>query len=125
MDDRAAKYDPMANLILGNRDFVMFNDVYQEILKKYQNHHESAAELIKNIVFEHYQFRLTELVVAALALKGRSKWNDAAYAKALSEEALTTGVLVRYQSIIEIERLVRTMLDVKKSDTPSLLQDSK
>lgn len=125
MDDRAAKYNPMANKILGNRDFVVFNDIYKEILKKYQDHHESAAELIKKIVFEHYQFRLTELVVAALALKGRSKWNDAAYAKALSEEALTTGVLVRYQSIIEIERSVRIMLDVKKNDTPSLLQESK
>ena len=114
MEDRAASYNEHSNIVLGNKDFVGFHDVEKTLLKNYESAHEAAAETIKNTVYEHFQFKLVELVVAALSLKGRRKWSHEDYQNAISPEALTTGVLTKYHSIVEIERLVRTKLNIKK-----------
>lgn len=120
MVDRAARYIPEANIIKGNKDFVGFKDVLDDFMKVFGSHHSSAPEIINNVVYDVFEQQLIETVAGASTLMGRNHWMNEDFDKAVSEESLTSSVMVRYYLLDDMERQIKTKLKVTRDENLSV-----
>lgn len=105
MDDRAASFLHYENKIKGNVDFQGYQDIIKYYVEQYADMDiEGYESIIKDVVLEAFEQQLIEVVMGALSLKNRSKWNPANFENAVSEEALTTAVMPRYHLMNQIKR---------------------
>ncbi len=120
MEDRAARYVHEAFTIKGNKDFVGFKDVLDDFLKVFGDKHPQAPELINTIVYDVYKQHLIETVAGALTLTGRKHWNDDDFKNSVSEESLTSSIMIKYYLLDDMERQIKTKLKVSKEDNLSI-----
>ena len=120
MEDRAARYIKEMNTIKGNKDFVGFKDVLDDFIKVFGDKHSQAPEIINKIVYDVYKQHLIETVAGALTLTGRKHWNDEDFNDAVSEESLTSSVMIKYYLLDDMERQIKTKLRVSKEDNLSV-----
>lgn len=105
MDDRAASFLHYENKIKGNVDFQGYQDIIKFYVEQYADMDiEGYESIIKDVVLEAFEQQLIEVVMGALSLKNRSKWNPTHFENAVSEEALTTAVMSRYHLMNQIKR---------------------
>ena len=109
LDDRAATYNSAQNVITANASFAGFTDLIAHFMETY-SHIEGAEEIIKNAVHDQFQQQLTEVVMGALSLKNRQKWNREQWEAAVSPEALTTACMCRYHQQLFISRTLKNKL---------------
>ena len=105
LEDRAASYDRASNLIKINKDFRVFIDLLRYCAEQYNEESDSKKEgPLQDVVEEWIAQQLVEAVVGVLSLQGSLQWGNDHINAALSEEALTTAVLPRYNMLRTINR---------------------
>lgn len=109
LEDRAAKYLPAQNLLLINADFRVFTDMITRWCERYGD--APAAEItIRDVVREWFEQSLIEAVLGVQALRDARYWSVDNIEGALSEEALTTAVLLRYHIDVAVGRALGAKL---------------
>lgn len=102
LEDKAARYIPEQNLIMANADFRGFQRVMEVLSESYSN---ADPSMIKQTVRAWSTLQLVEAVLGIQSLQGSPEWSSQQdLQSALSEEALTTVVMVRYASISQMRR---------------------
>ena len=102
LEDKAARYVIEQNLILANADFRGFQRL-MEVLSADYPHADPAS--IKQTVQAWSTLQLIEAVLGIQSLQGSPEWSSTEdVQRALSEEALTTAVMVRYASLSQMKR---------------------
>jgi len=109
MVDRAATYYERDNLIKANRDFQGYTDIIEVLGKQFADA-PNAGELIADVVYEVFEQQLVEVVTGALSFKGRKHWTSDDFDSAVSDEALTAAVMVRYYPIQTANRQLKQRL---------------
>ena len=99
---RAAEYLEHSNTILANQDFKGFKDLLQYFTERYAFNDETLP-LVRNAILEDAEQALMEAVAGILALRNAGNWDWGQFQAAISKEALTAVVMVRYWSVQNIE----------------------
>jgi hypothetical protein len=99
---RAAEYLEHSNTILANQDFKGFKDLLQYFTERYAFNDETLP-LVRNAILEDAEQVLMEAVAGILALRSAGNWDWGQFQTAISKEALTAVVMVRYWSVQNIE----------------------
>jgi hypothetical protein len=115
LDDRAAKYIPEDDLIQANGDFRVFNDMADYWCDQYSL--ERGNKLVTEVVREWFEQALVETVIGCQALQGEKEWSPAEIETALSEEALTAGVMQRYHVANSVKRSLGTKMGSLRDKT--------
>jgi hypothetical protein len=108
MEDRAARYLADQNVLLINEDFRAFVDMVDRWHKEFGGS-AGIREVIKDAVHTWFEQSLVEATIGVQALKGSKEWTSKHVEAALSEEALTVAVMLRYH----VNNAVRRELGVK------------
>jgi hypothetical protein len=101
LKDRAAKYIGALHEIHANRDFRLFKDIEMVVLSTYKK--DAVGTVLQSVsdkVFEWYGQFLKEVVMGVKSLG----WAEEDTAKALTEEALTAAMSMKYAILQCIER---------------------
>jgi hypothetical protein len=101
LEDRAARYIEHENTIYANKNFRVFNDFVDEVGARYGGAPKSE---VQDLVQEWFEQQLIEAVVGVQTLKGSPHWDPESLESALSNEALTTAVMPRYNTMRQITR---------------------
>ncbi len=109
LEDRAATYVEVANLIKANKDFRGIQDIIEHFMDKYKKIDE-AAILIPDTVYEYFEQQLMESVAGALSLRNRKHWNNENMKTLLSPEALTACSMQRVHIVTEINKSLKNKL---------------
>jgi hypothetical protein len=99
---RAAEYQEHSNTILANQDFKGFTDLLKYFTERYTFTDETLP-LVRNAILEDAEQALMEAVAGILSLRSAGSWDWSQYQAAISKEALTAVVMVRYGSVQNIE----------------------
>ncbi len=102
LDDRAATYINESNLIQANTDFRAFTDMVDFWCDEYDVEHGNKA--IADVVHEWFEQALVEIVLGCQSLQGEQRWSPDDIDRALSDEALTAGVMQRYHVANAVKR---------------------
>jgi len=109
MEDRAAKYLALQNLILINADFRVFTDMIVTWSKKYESA-PGSAHVVQEVVREWFEQQLVEAVMGAKVLRDSREWPMPELEKAWSQEALTAVVIPRYHVNFAVARALGARL---------------
>jgi hypothetical protein len=99
---RAAEYQEHSNTILANQDFKGFTDLLKYFTERY-TFTEETLPLVRHAILEDAEQALMEAVAGILSLRAAGSWDWGQYQAAISKEALTAVVMVRYGSVQNIE----------------------
>jgi hypothetical protein len=100
---RAAEYQEHSNTILANQDFKGFTDLLKYFTERYTFTDETLP-LVRHAILEDAEQALMEAVAGILSLRAAGgSWDWGQYQAAISKEALTAVVMVRYGSVQNIE----------------------
>lgn len=99
---RAAEYQEHSNTILANQDFKGFTDLLKYFTERYSFTDETLP-LVRHAILEDAEQALMEAVAGILSLRSAGSWDWGQYQAAISKEALTAVVMVRYGSVQNIE----------------------
>jgi hypothetical protein len=99
---RAAEYQEHSNTILANQDFKGFTDLLKYFTERYSFTNETLP-LVRHAILEDAEQALMEAVAGILSLRAAGNWDWGQYQAAISKEALTAVVMVRYGSVQNIE----------------------
>jgi hypothetical protein len=103
LEDRAARYVPIANQIQANADFRVFTDMIDRWVDRYI-HVAGVEEVVRRAVHEWFEQQLIEAVMSAKSLANSKQWTETDVQALWSEEALTAVVLPRYHIDKELKR---------------------
>ncbi|MFC1678808.1 ATP-binding protein [Elusimicrobiota bacterium] len=103
MEDRAAKFLKEQNLLLINRDFRVFQDMYNRWTKEYRDL-AGIEGVVKSVVEGWFEQALVESVIGVQAMEKSKEWSPDNITSALSEEALTATVMQRYHINNQVKR---------------------
>ena len=95
MEDRAAKYLPEQELLLINKDFLVFASMLDRWKNTYQHVHGSE-KAVQEVVQEWFEQQLLEVILGARALSAGGKWSSPELELLWSESALSAAVLPRW-----------------------------
>lgn len=109
MEDRAAKYLALQNLILINADFRIFTDMSTFWAKRYDNA-PGSGPVVQEVVREWFEQQLVEAVMGAKALRDSREWTMPDLEKLWTSEALTAVVIPRYHVNVAIGRALGARL---------------
>jgi hypothetical protein len=109
MEDRAAKYLALQNLILINADFRVFTDMIATWSKKYESA-PGSGHVVQEVVREWFEQQLVEAVMGAKVLRDSREWPMPELEKAWSQEALTAVVIPRYHVNFAVARALGARL---------------
>lgn len=113
LEDRAAKFLPQQNMIMGNGDFRVFVDMVDRWCKQY-SHVSGARDTVQDAVREWFEQQLIETVLGVQALRDARQWSVQDVEKTWSEEALTAAVMPRYHLDIAVKRALGAKLGTLK-----------
>lgn len=105
MEDKAAKFLTDQNTLLVNADFRVFKDMIARLCKD-----RDAAlgpglhDVVRETVHQWFEQALVEMVIGVQQLRGSKEWSTDDVEKALSPEALTSGVMQRYHVYVACKR---------------------
>ena len=119
LEDRAASYqNSTQNVLLINEDFRVYTDLVRHFVRSYEGY-PGVERTVPEVVKEWYSQQLVESVLGVLAIRGSAKWTPAAINQALSEEALTSVVMPRYNLFQQVSRVLGTKLGSLKERAES------
>jgi hypothetical protein len=117
LEDRAASYaNSSQNVLLVNEDFRVYTDLVKHFVRLYEGY-PGAEKTVPEVIKEWYAQQLVEAVLGVLAVRGSAKWPPNLVEKALSEEALTSVVMPRYNLYQQVSRVLGTKLGSLKDKT--------
>jgi hypothetical protein len=111
---RAAEYQEHSNTILANQDFKGFTDLLKYFTERYTFTDETLP-LVRHAILEDAEQALMEAVAGILSLRAAGSWDWGQYQAAISKEALTAVVMVRYGSVQNIELKLLGQISPKSS----------
>jgi hypothetical protein len=110
LEDRAASYaNSSQNVLLVNEDFRVYTDLVKHFVRLYEGY-PGVERTVPEVIKEWYAQQLVEAVLGVLAVRGGAKWPPNLVEKALSEEALTSVVMPRYNLYQQVSRVLGTKL---------------
>jgi hypothetical protein len=110
LEDRAASYvNSSQNVLLVNEDFRVYTDLVTHFVRQYEGY-PGAEKTVPETIKEWYAQQLVEAVLGVLGVRGSAKWPPNDVEKALSEEALTSVVMLRYNLYQQVSRVLGTKL---------------
>lgn len=110
LEDRAASYvNSSQNVLLVNEDFRVYTDLVTHFVRQYEGY-PGVEKTVPEVIREWYAQQLVEAVLGVLAVRGSAKWPPNDVEKALSEEALTSVVMLRYNLYQQVSRVLGTRL---------------
>lgn len=110
LEDRAASYvNSSQNVLLVNEDFRVYTDLVTHFVRQYEGF-PGAEKTVPEVIKEWYAQQLVEAVLGLLGVRGSAKWPPNDVEKALSEEALTSVVMLRYNLYQQVSRVLGTRL---------------
>ena len=111
LSGRAAEYLEHSNTILANQDFKGFADLLKYFCERY-TFSEEMLPMVRNIILEDAEQALMEAVAGIIALRQTSGWDFGQFQAAVSKEALSAVVMVRYWSVQHIEQKILSIAGV-------------
>ncbi len=120
LEDRAAQYiwpkGSSEGIIKINKDFRVFINEFKRWKSEYKNL-PNLFPIIEEVIKSWYEQLLIEAVIGTLVLQNSPKWNADDSEKALSEEALTTVVNIKYLLHHTIKREIGSRIGkIRQSD---------
>jgi hypothetical protein len=110
LEDRAASYaNSSQNVLLVNEDFRVYSDLVKHFVRLYEGY-PGVERTVPEVIKEWYAQQLVEAVLGVLAVRGSAKWPPNLVERALSEEALTSVVMPRYNLYTQVSRVLGTKL---------------
>jgi hypothetical protein len=110
LEDRAASYaNSSQNILLINEDFRVYTDLVKHFVRSYEGY-PGVERTVPEVIKEWYAQQLVEAVLGVIAVRGSAKWPPNLVEKALSEEALTSVVMPRYNLYQQVARVLGTRL---------------
>jgi hypothetical protein len=110
LEDRAASYaNSSQNILLINEDFRVYTDLVKHFVRNYEGY-PGVERTVPEVIKEWYAQQLVEAVLGVTAVRGSAKWPPNLVEKALSEEALTSVVMPRYNLYQQVARVLGTKL---------------
>jgi hypothetical protein len=109
---RAAEYLEFSNTILANQDFKGFVDLLTYFTQHFTVSEESLSA-IRNAILEEAEQILMEAVAGMLSLRQTGYWDWGQFQAAVSREALTTAVMVRFHAVQTIEQKIMDKVRIK------------
>jgi hypothetical protein len=109
---RAAEYLEFSNTILANQDFKGYTDLLKYFTQRYTLTEESLP-IIRNAILEEAEQILMEAVAGILSLRQAGHWDWGQFQVAVSKEALTTAVMVRFHAVQNVEQKIIDKLSLK------------
>jgi hypothetical protein len=110
LEDRAASYvNSSQNVLLVNEDFRVYTDLVTHFVRQYEGY-PGVEKTVPEVIKEWYAQQLVEAVLGLLSVRGSAKWPPNDVEKALSEEALTSIVMLRYNLYQQVSRVLGTRL---------------
>lgn len=110
LEDRAASYaNSTQNTLLINEDFRVYTDLVKHFVRLYEGY-PGVEKTVPEVIKEWYSQQLVEAVLGVVAMRGSAKWTPAQVDDALSEEALSTVVMPRYNLYQQVARVLGTKL---------------
>jgi hypothetical protein len=103
LEDKAATFVPNQNTLLVNADFRVFKDMISRLCKD-KDAGPGLEDAVKEIVHQWFEQALVETVIGVKQLQGSKEWGPEEIEKALSPEALTSGVMQRYHVYMACRR---------------------
>lgn len=117
LEDRAASYaNSTQNVLMINEDFRVFGDLVKHFVRLYEGY-PGVERTVPEVIKEWYAQQLVEAVLGVLAVRGSAKWTPNQVDNALSEEALTSVVMPRYNLYQQVSRVLGTKLGSLKERT--------
>ena len=104
MEDKAASFLSDQNTLFVNADFRVFKDMVARLCKERDAGMPRLAELVEEVVHGWFEQALVETVIGIQQLRGSKEWGPEEIERALSPEALTSGVMQRYHVYIACKR---------------------
>ena len=120
MEDRAAKYIADQNTLLVNSDFRVFKDIIGRLISEKSSAGINIEPVVKDVVHTWFELALVEAVIGIQQLKGSKEWGPEQIEAALSEEALTTSVMLRYHVHNSCKRELGAKLGKQKLEKVSV-----
>lgn len=111
---RAAEYLEFSNTILANQDFKGYTDLLKYFTQRYTLTEESLPT-IRNAILEEAEQILMEAVAGIVSLRQAGHWDWGQFQAAVSKEALTTAVMVRFHAVQNIEQIIMGRMTPKAS----------
>jgi hypothetical protein len=119
LEDRAASYaNSSQNVLLVNEDFRVYTDLVNHFVRLYEGY-PGTEKTVPEVIKEWYAQQLVEAVLGVLTVRGSAKWPPNLVEKALSEEALTSVVMPRYNLYQQVSRVLGTKLGSLKDKADS------
>ncbi|HEY4451358.1 MAG TPA: hypothetical protein VGN13_07160 [Solirubrobacteraceae bacterium] len=119
LEDRAASYaNSSQNVLLVNEDFRVYTDLVKHFVRLYEGY-PGVEKTVPEVIKEWYAQQLVEAVLGVIAVRGSAKWPPNLVEKALSEEALTSVVMPRYNLYQQVSRVLGTKLGSLKEKVES------
>lgn len=110
LEDRAASYaNSSQNVLLVNEDFRVYTDLVKHFVRLYEGY-PGVERTVPEVIKEWYAQQLVEAVLGVLAVRGSARWPPNMVETALSEEALTSVVMPRYNLYQQVSRVLGTKL---------------
>ncbi len=116
IEDRAAKFLRDQNLLLINADFRVFTDMIAHFAAEHSSIPE-ALLLVQDAVRGWFEQALVESVIGVQGLANSKEWSAQDVDSALTEEALTAGVMQRYHVLFAVKRELGSKLGARKANS--------
>lgn len=110
MEDRAARYVPQDNTIRINADFRVFADMEGFLTEGLEEVGDRVREVAREVMRGWYEQYLIEAVLGIQSLANDHHWGQTDVEKALSEEALTSVVMLKHGVYESASREVKSRL---------------
>jgi hypothetical protein len=111
MEDKAASFLADQNTLLINADFRVFKDMISRLCKdRDASLGLGVQDVVEEIVHQWFEQALVETVIGIQQLRGSKEWGPDEIEKALSAEALTSGVMQRYHVYVACKREIGAKL---------------
>jgi hypothetical protein len=105
-------------VLLVNEDFRVYTDLVKHFVRLYEGY-PGVEKTVPEVIKEWYAQQLVEAVLGVVAVRGSAKWPPNLVEKALSEEALTSVVMPRYNLYQQVSRVLGTKLGSLKEKVES------
>ena len=104
LEDRAARWNPVGNVIYANADWRVYEDMVRILMDEIKRSDNRSEELVRTHVHSWFEQALIEIVIGVQALSGSKYWSRKDIEDALSEKALSAAMMQKYHLFIAVKR---------------------
>jgi len=105
--DRVASYDTASHVIVANSDFAGLRDVVKFVTRPEYKEIDGAITIVEDEVRKAFEQALVEVVTGALSFRrGRRAWKPEEFERAISPEALSSAMMIRYWIVQDVKRIL-------------------